>query len=91
MISGIARPRAWEAIAAGATRAWYGRSRDLVANTEVHHWLLQQNQGIGRYFSEIIVNQPWNLVPIESGVVNGAKYSSKTIHVAIHGKSKKLT
>jgi RHS repeat-associated protein len=74
-----------------ATRAWFGRTRSIPPNAEVHHWLLQQDQGLGRWFPEWFKNQPWNLVIIDEGVVHGGKYSSKIIHLAIHGKSRRLT
>jgi RHS repeat-associated protein len=74
-----------------ATRSWFGRTRSLAPNTQVHHWLLQQNQGIGVWFPDWFKNQPWNLVVIDSGVVHGARYSSRTIHLAVHGTSKELT
>ena len=74
-----------------ATRSWYGRTRALASGTEVHHWLLHQNEGLGRWFPEWFKNQPWNLVVVDGGVVNGTRYSSKTIHLAIHGTSRRLT
>jgi RHS repeat-associated protein len=74
-----------------ATRAWLGRTRSLPPYTEVHHWLLQQNQGLGRWFPEWFKNQPWNLVVIDERVIQGQRYSSKILHMAVHGRSRQLT
>src|SRR5262249_49800450 len=35
-----------------------------------HHWLIGQNQGLGRYFSDRVKNQPWNINPISIGFDN---------------------
>lgn len=46
----------------GATRAWLGKSMSLKKGQEVHHWLLERNQGIGKYARGWLKNQPWNLM-----------------------------
>jgi len=74
-----------------ATRAWYGRTRESFKNQEVHHAILNQNQGIGKWFPEWFKNQPWNLRAVPEVVKDGVRYSSKDVHLAIHGKSRKLT
>ncbi|MDQ1923145.1 RHS repeat-associated core domain-containing protein [Massilia pseudoviolaceinigra] len=52
----------------GATAAWMRRSHihDLKPGQQRHHWLFEQNQGIGKYVSESIKNQPWNINPISA-------------------------
>jgi hypothetical protein len=58
--------------------SWRNRSREMTrdrihipgAGEQRHHWLLQQNQGIGKYFSDGFKNQPWNINPIGSGFNN---------------------
>jgi hypothetical protein len=47
----------------GATRKWYGKTRELEANTPVHHWAVPQG-GWGKQVPDIIKNQPWNLNPM---------------------------
>lgn len=73
-----------------ATRAWYGRTRELFKNQEVHHAILNQNQGIGKWFPEWFKNQPWNFVAVPELVRIGVKHTSKTVHLAIHGISRRL-
>jgi RHS repeat-associated protein len=47
----------------GATRKWYGKTRELAPNTPVHHWAIAQG-GWGKQVPDIIKNQPWNLNPM---------------------------
>jgi RHS repeat-associated protein len=47
----------------GATRKWYGKTRELAPNTPVHHWAIPQG-GWGGQVPDIIKNQPWNLNPM---------------------------
>jgi len=58
-----------------ATRAWLGRTGQAAKGQDMHHWLLNRNQGIGKYFSNQIKNQPWNLMNMPS----------KSFHQAVHG------
>jgi len=46
----------------GATRSWMNRRGIMMIRQgqNRHHWLLERNQGIGRFFPDIIKNQPWN-------------------------------
>lgn len=65
------------------TRRWLGRTGFANPGQHVHHIYLHRNQGIGKYFSNAIKNQPWNLKAI-----NGfGGFSSARVHGAIHGKS----
>ncbi|MCH7226505.1 hypothetical protein, partial [Haloferula sp. A504] len=52
---------------------------------------LVPRQGIGRFFPEWFKNQPWNLVPIPELVRGGRTYSSKAVHLAVHGRSRQLS
>jgi hypothetical protein len=49
-----------------ATSKWMNKEgiQLLRAGEERHHWLLEQNQGIGKSVEEWIKNQPWNTNPI---------------------------
>jgi RHS repeat-associated protein len=59
-----------------ATRKWLTKTgwREFKGQ-EMHHWLLQQNSGIGKYAPNAIKNQPWNLMPMPS----------HEFHQALHG------
>jgi RHS repeat-associated protein len=65
----------------GATRAWYGATRELAAGQPVHHWLIPRN-GWGKTIPEAIKNQPWNLMPIDPP----PGFSYNQWHNAIEGK-----
>lgn len=65
-----------------ATRRWYGKGYNLAKGTEAHHWAISQ-QTIKKYGWHSWANQPWNLKPIP-GL---GPYSSKTVHLAVHGRS----
>ena len=60
-----------------ATRKWLTKTgwREFKGQ-EMHHWLLKQNSGLGKYTPNIIKNQPWNLMGMPS----------RGFHDAIHGK-----
>jgi len=63
----------------GATKKWMARKGIKKINPDVqdrHHWLFQQNQGIGKYVPDIIKNQPWNINPVSkelNALLNNAK------------------
>jgi RHS repeat-associated protein len=61
-----------------ATRAWYGRTRDLPKGTQVHHWAIEQNSSFGKKVPNWLKNQPWNLNPM----------SSQSMHISVHGKGR---
>ena len=42
----------------------------------MHHWLFNQNQGIGKYVADSIKNQPWNLMRMPADTA---------FHDALHG------
>lgn len=51
----------------GATRKWITRKGfRQFKGQHMHHWLLKQNRGIGKYFPGAIKNQPWNVMPMKS-------------------------
>ncbi|MFN8353249.1 MAG: hypothetical protein U0Y10_02280 [Spirosomataceae bacterium] len=57
----------------------------------IHHWLLHQNEGIGKYVSTAIKNQPWNthIVPTEALQKVGLQNTQSgwsTLHMAIEGR-----
>ncbi|MFH1932548.1 MAG: RHS repeat-associated core domain-containing protein [Pseudomonadota bacterium] len=60
-----------------ATRKWLTKTgwREFKGQ-HMHHWLFQQNRGIGKYVSKAIKNQPWNLM----------RMPSRVFHEALHGK-----
>jgi hypothetical protein len=58
-----------------ATRSWLGRTGQAAKGQEVHHWMLQRNQGLGKYFPNSVKNQPWNLMPMPS----------RAFHQSLHG------
>lgn len=53
-----------------ATKQWFRRRNNKTFNInnqqQRHHWLFQQNQGVGRNISNRIKNQPWNVNPVSS-------------------------
>ena len=51
-----------------ATRKWMTKNNIMVnkPNIQRHHWLFEQNQGIGKYVPDFIKNQPWNINPIST-------------------------
>lgn len=51
-----------------ATRSWMNRQGIMptAAGQQRHHWLFQQNQGLGQYVPNSIKNQPWNINPVSS-------------------------
>ena len=55
-----------------ATRSWMNRRgiQMIRPGQDRHHWLLERNQGIGRFFPDWVKNQPWNTTPISSGFNN---------------------
>jgi len=57
-----------------ATRSWYGKTRNLVPRTPVHHWAIPRNTW-GKNVPNIIKNQPWNLMPMPS----------QAFHNSVHG------
>jgi hypothetical protein len=59
----------------GATRSWYGRTRELAKGTPVHHWVIPQKWMTRDSVLEAVGNQPWNLMPLES----------RAFHDAVHG------
>lgn len=58
----------------GATRKWYGITRNLPKNTPAHHWLIEQNSKFGKVVPEVVKNQPYNLLPV----------ADTAFHTAIH-------
>jgi RHS repeat-associated protein len=56
-----------------ATRKWLVNIGWVEAGEEGHHWLLQQNQGIGRNVPNVIKNQPYNIMSL-----------TKAEHTAVH-------
>ena len=58
-----------------ATRAWYGKTRNLPKGTPVHHWAIEQNSSFGKKVPDWFKNQPWNLNPM----------GSQSIHISVHG------
>jgi RHS repeat-associated protein len=65
----------------GATRKWYGRTRDLPTGTPVHHWLIERNGEFGTYMPDFIKNQPWNL----NAIYGTETMTGSQVHNAIHG------
>jgi RHS repeat-associated protein len=57
-----------------ATRKWYGKTRELPPNTQVHHWAVPQG-GWGKTVPDVVKNQPWNLNPMRDWAT----------HANIHG------
>lgn len=57
-----------------ATRKWYGKTRGLPPNTQVHHWVIPQG-GWGKAVPGVVKNQPWNLNPMRDWAT----------HANIHG------
>lgn len=51
-----------------ATRKWMNNNGIMptAQGQQRHHWLLQQNQGLGQNFSNVIKNQPWNINPVSA-------------------------
>lgn len=68
----------------GATRKWYGRTREVPKGEHVHHWFIERNSTIGKYFPDWFKNQPWNLMHIEAT----EELSSAAMHTAIHGEGR---
>lgn len=52
----------WEAHRKWLTRRGFRE----VAGQPFHHWLLERNQGIGKYVPGLIKHHPWNLMPMDS-------------------------
>jgi len=61
----------------GATRKWLGKNEMAEPGQEVHHWLIPQG-GWGESIPDMIKNQPWNLMPMES----------QAFHNSVHGIGK---
>jgi RHS repeat-associated protein len=59
----LRNPHSWS-----ATSDWMNKNKILLIEKgqQRHHWLLEQNQGIGKYFPDWIKNQPWNINPISA-------------------------
>lgn len=51
----IAGSHAWPAV-----REWMRETKRLPEGLQGHHWLIPQNQW-GKYFPEVLKNQPWNI------------------------------
>ena len=45
---------------------------------------------MGKHVWPWLKNQPWNLKPISPVIIKGVEYSSRTVHLAVHGRSRKL-
>lgn len=56
----------------GATRSWMNRRgiQSPGAGQQRHHWLFEQNQGIGKNVPDAIKNQPYNTNPISAELNN---------------------
>ncbi|WP_423709479.1 RHS repeat domain-containing protein [Undibacterium sp. WLX3042] len=65
-----------------ASRRWYGATRELPPNTQVHHWLIEQNSPLGKMVPNSIKNQPWNL----NSLYATEQMTSQARHTAIHGQ-----
>lgn len=67
-----------------STRSWLQGKQKLdrgpggafahVNGNEYHHWLIEQNSKIGKFFSDRVKNQPWNLNPM-----------TRVRHLQLHG------
>jgi uncharacterized protein RhaS with RHS repeats len=67
VISGAARIKTVGSHTHKATKLWMKSRRVLPKkrpDDQYHHWLLHQNQGIGKRTKEWLKNQPWNLKPM---------------------------
>jgi hypothetical protein len=66
------------------TKAWILRNNSLPANTHVHHAFLHQLKG--KREPKWLINQWWNLVPLDDWAKYGFK-NSQEMHWAIDGKN----
>ena len=64
----------------GATRKWYGATRELEYGQQVHHWAIPQG-GWGKAIPNSVKNQPWNLMKI----VPPEGISQGVWHQGLHG------
>jgi len=73
--TGIAKG-AWKTggVAWSTVRRWMGKTGRAEARQELHHWAIPQGSW-GKNVPNVIKNQPWNLMPMES----------LELHDAIHG------
>ena len=53
-----------------ATRNWLTKIDFADKGQVVHHGIIERNQGIGKYFPDIIKNQPANLKPMPSAQIH---------------------
>ena len=60
-----------------ATRSWMVKNgyKELVGK-EGHHWLFEQNQGLGKTVPKWLKNQPWNIKALEEGSHDLAHYGN---------------
>jgi RHS repeat-associated protein len=56
----------------GATKHWMKNEglHKIKPGQHRHHWLFEQNQGIGKNVQDRIKNQPWNINPISAELNN---------------------
>jgi len=74
-----------------ATKSWMTRQgwREY-RGQPFHHWMLEQNEGIGRNAPNWLKNQPWNLKGIPQSLAQRYGARPIDIHNAIHGDSRVL-
>ncbi|MGE5047711.1 MAG: hypothetical protein ACM3PC_04020 [Deltaproteobacteria bacterium] len=66
----------------GATKKWMVRNgwRDF-GGQPFHHWLVEQNSAFGKLVPDVLKNQPWNIMRMQSFVAHQIIHAPDTLFV----------